>query len=83
MPQVFAWIGSFAARHRYSVVVAWLVLAAALVAVGRVAGGSFVDDFGVPGSGSQEAVDFTREHFASAGEVSADVVFHAERHGSR
>ncbi|OLF17773.1 MMPL family transporter [Actinophytocola xanthii] len=76
MSRTLARIGSFAARHRYSVIVAWLVLAAALVALGRIAGGSFVDDFGVPDSGSQEAGDLTREHFAKAGEVSADVVFH-------
>lgn len=56
---------------------AWLVLAAILFGLGRLVDGSFVDDFRVPDADSQRALDLTREHFSTAGEVSADVVFHA------
>ncbi|MGP4101081.1 MMPL family transporter [Nonomuraea sp. KM90] len=69
-------IGSFAVRRRYLVMVGWLVLFAALLGLGRLAGGAFVDDFRVPGSGSERALDVMRGHFPAAGEASADVVFH-------
>ncbi|MFI0408246.1 MMPL family transporter [Actinomadura sp. 3N508] len=77
MSTVLARVGRFSARRRFLVIGLWLALFAGLFGGGQLAGGAFVDDFGVPGADSQRALDLTRAHFSSAGEVSADVVFHA------
>ncbi|MFI2027346.1 MMPL family transporter [Streptomyces buecherae] len=56
---------------------AWLVAAVALLAVGQAAGGTFVNDFRVPGVESQEATDTARDHFPAFGAVDSQIVWRA------
>ncbi|MEU3961091.1 MMPL family transporter [Streptomyces buecherae] len=55
----------------------WLVAAVALLAVGQAAGGTFVNDFRVPGVESQEATDTARDHFPAFGAVDSQIVWRA------
>ncbi|MGH8881847.1 MAG: MMPL family transporter, partial [Stackebrandtia sp.] len=52
--------------------------AVAVLALGQAAGGTFVNEFGVPGSDSQQAVDVARAHFPDVGSTGADVVIHVD-----
>ncbi|MER7333034.1 MULTISPECIES: MMPL family transporter [unclassified Micromonospora] len=55
-----------------------MLAAGVLLGVGQAAGSTFVNDFRVPGTESQEATDVARDHFPTFGVVSATVVWSAE-----
>lgn len=70
-------LGRFAARHHWPIIAVWLV---ALVAIGGYAGthtGKAVDQFTVPGTESQAALDLLQKEFPAAAGTSALVVFEA------
>ncbi len=71
-------LGRGCARNRRKVLLAWLVAVVALFAVGKIAGGQFVDKFAVPGVESQKATDLLTKSFPSQAGGSAQVVFHAK-----
>jgi RND superfamily putative drug exporter len=56
----------------------WLLVAVALVALGESAGGTFVNDYRIPGAESQRAADLARDHLPGFGATSADIVLHAD-----
>jgi putative drug exporter of the RND superfamily len=70
-------LGRACAARPWHTVAAWLVLAAAIVGVGQLTGGSFVNDFRVPGAESQRAADLIQQHFPAYGAESAEIVWHA------
>ncbi|MER6188151.1 MMPL family transporter [Streptomyces sp. NPDC001652] len=81
MERLLERLGGLCARRPWRTISAWLLMAAALLALGQSAGSSFVNDFRVPGAESQEATDVAREHFPSYGVVNAQIVWEA-REGS-
>ncbi|MGH9185416.1 MAG: MMPL family transporter [Acidimicrobiales bacterium] len=69
-------------RRRWRVLGAWIVLLIALVSLNSTAGGEFLDEFALPGSDSQDAIDIMQEHgFATrAGQFGGgQIVFEAEQ----
>ena len=72
-------LGRFAARHRWWMLGVWLVLLAGLTLANRELGGSFVNDYTVPGSESQRGLDELDDRFESASGYSGQIVFHAEQ----
>ncbi|MCE7884332.1 MAG: hypothetical protein DYH08_10815 [Actinobacteria bacterium ATB1] len=68
-------LGLFSVRHRRSVLVVWLLVAAGIFILGRVSGGESVDDFSVPGVESQAAADLLEERFPERAGATAMVVF--------
>ena len=70
-------IGSFSARRRRLVLVAWVLLALGAVALNQTVGGVAVDNFEVPGVESQAATDMLKERFPEKSGATAMVVFHA------
>lgn len=69
-------LGRACAGRPWHTVAAWLVLAAAVVGIGQLTGGSFVNDFRVPGAESQRAADLIQRHFPAYGAESAEIVWH-------
>ena len=64
-------LGRQSARHHRLVIALW-ILAVVLVSVGKgVVGGSFVDNFTVPGTESQTAVDLLTERFSAQSGIGA------------
>jgi len=55
----------------------WVLAAVSLLLAGQGAGGTFVDDFQVPGTESQKALDTARDHFPEVGAVTAELVWQA------
>jgi RND superfamily putative drug exporter len=70
-------LGRFAARHHWWFIGTWLVLAVTLGTLSNRAGGIPVDDFDIPGTESQRAVDLLESQFPAAAGTSATAVFQA------
>ena len=66
-------------RRRWVVLAGWIVLLVGLFALNSSFGGKFLDDFALPGSESQEAVDLLESHgFEARTGFSGQVVFEAD-----
>jgi RND superfamily putative drug exporter len=71
-------LGRAAVRRRRLTVLAWVVLAVGVIALGQASGGRTADAFEIPGVESQRALDVLEEDFPSAAGTSAQLVFAAE-----
>jgi RND superfamily putative drug exporter len=76
-------LGAWTCRRRRTVLVAWLAVLVALGALAATAGGSYEDDFSIPGSRAQQVLDTVDEQFPSSSGVSAQVVFVGHRVAER
>ncbi|TQN40774.1 RND superfamily putative drug exporter [Blastococcus colisei] len=75
MATLLARLGRGSYRHRGLVSVAWLAVLGAVVALLLTVGSSFDDEFTIPGSESQDALDQLDEASPGAGGASAQIVF--------
>jgi RND superfamily putative drug exporter len=72
-------LSRFCYRRRWAVLGAWVVLLVGLFGLNSAAGGKFLDEFDLPGSESQEAVDLLEAHgFSSRTGFSGQIVFQAD-----
>ncbi|KOG42559.1 MMPL family transporter [Streptomyces resistomycificus] len=69
-------LGEWCARHFVIVIVAWLVAVVALQALNRSHGGTYSDDFSLPGVQSQQGLDVLQQHDPAAGGYSSQIVLH-------
>ncbi len=67
--------GRYASRHHWRIVAGWVVLLAGVWAIGISLGGEANNDFTLPGSSSQEALDLLEQDFPAAAGTSATVVY--------
>src|SRR5450830_155396 len=58
-------LGRFSMRHRWYVLVAWLLVLAGVATAGVAGGGSFSDSFSIPGTESAQAQKVLAERFGS------------------
>ena len=66
-------------HHRWRVVAVWFVLLVGLFSLNTAFGGKFLDDFDLPGSESQEALDLLEKHgFEARTGFGGQVVFTAD-----
>ncbi len=70
-------LGRGAARHPWRVIAVWIVLAVGVVGLNRSVGGETTDDFRLPGTESQQAIDLLDTRFPARAGASGQVVFHA------
>jgi putative drug exporter of the RND superfamily len=70
-------LGRACARAHWLVIVIWLVAAVGLVVAAKASGGETVDNFTIPGAGSQKARDLLDERFPAQSGDTASVVFQA------
>ena len=75
MSSLLARLGRASFRHRGLVSVAWLAVLGAVVALLLTLGTSFDDEFSIPGSESQDALDALDEASPGAAGVGAQIVF--------
>jgi putative drug exporter of the RND superfamily len=72
-------LARFCYRRRWRVLGGWVVLLVGLFALNSTVGGKFLDEFDLPGSESQEAVDLMEEHgFDTRAGATGQVVFKAD-----
>ena len=70
-------LGRAAVRRRRLVLLAWAVLALAVLGIAGVRGGETSDAFDIPGVESQQALDLLEADFPAAAGTSAQLVFEA------
>ena len=66
-------------RHRWAMLVIWIASLFGFITLASTAGGSYSNDFSLPGTDSQEAYDLLQERFGERAGWSADIVFKAEQ----
>ncbi|MEW6019492.1 MAG: MMPL family transporter, partial [Pseudomonadota bacterium] len=73
-------LARFCFRRRWLVAIGWIVLLAVLLFLNQTVGGDFSDEFDLPGTESQRALDILKEKgFGTRGGFSGQVVFDAEQ----
>lgn len=72
-------MGVFAVRRRRTVLALWLLVVAAIAALGIGFAGSFDSKSDIPGSAAQSALTRMDRHFGSSDHQSAEIVFEAPR----
>ncbi|HUQ63404.1 MAG TPA: MMPL family transporter [Acidimicrobiales bacterium] len=70
-------IGSFCARRHWPIIVGWIIVVLALGVVSQAHHGEPKDEFEIPGTESQKAVDLLASQFPAASGTTAVVVFEA------
>jgi putative drug exporter of the RND superfamily len=75
MSSFLARLGRASFRHRGVVAGIWVVILAAVVSLVVTVGGQFDDEFSIPGSESQEALDRLSELAPASAGVNAQIVF--------
>jgi RND superfamily putative drug exporter len=68
-------IGRASARHAWPVVLVWVVLLLVATLGHRALGGTYSDDFTLPGSPAQQGADLLAAHQPNAGGQSGQIVF--------
>jgi RND superfamily putative drug exporter len=74
-------VGAASARRPWPTLVAWAVVAAAVMMLAGTVGGGFVDDLVAPGSQSERAMELLDERFPEAAGGSAMAVFAVDEGG--
>lgn len=72
-------LGEWCARHFVVVIIAWLVAVVALQVVSRAVGGTYEDNFQLPGVQSTDGLDVLKEHDPQAGGYSSQIVLHDDQ----
>jgi RND superfamily putative drug exporter len=67
-------LGRFAAGHPWRVLGAWLVVAVLVIGASETVGGDLTDEFALPGSDSQQAIDLLTEAQSDSAGLTAEVV---------
>ncbi|TCN32310.1 RND superfamily putative drug exporter [Kribbella orskensis] len=71
-------LGRGAARHHWFVIGGWVVLVAGLFVLRSAFGGTYVNDYTVPGSESSAGLSVLNKDFSNQGGYSGSIVFHAK-----
>nr|WP_082346270.1 MMPL family transporter [Kitasatospora sp. MY 5-36] len=69
-------LGEWCARHWLTVILLWLVALAGVQAANRAVGGSYSDDFSLPGTQAQQGRSVLQAHEPAAAGTSSQVVLH-------
>jgi RND superfamily putative drug exporter len=72
-------LGRRAARHHWWFIAAWIVAAVVIAVLAKGLGGQTTDNFRIPGTQSQEALDLLEARFPQQAGSAATVVIRAER----
>ena len=70
-------LGRNCARHPFRVLGVWLIVAVAVLAVSSQRGGTFNDNFRIPGAESQKAADVLSVRFPTQSGATGRIVFHS------
>lgn len=71
-------LGRGAARFHWFVIAGWLVVVVGLFVLRSAFGGTYVNNYTVPGSESSAGLNILNKDFATAGGYSGSIVFHAK-----
>ncbi|MFD7908101.1 MMPL family transporter [Kitasatospora sp. NPDC059747] len=69
-------LGEWCARHSVLVIVLWIIALAGVQAANKTVGGTYSDDFSLPGTQAQQGRDLLTAHVPAAAGTSSQVVLH-------
>ena len=72
-------LGRLSAKRHWVVLGAWLVVLVGVLALRSAFGGTFVNDYTVPGSESSDGLDHLDSKFPEAGGYAGSIVFYADK----
>jgi putative drug exporter of the RND superfamily len=81
MSRVLFTIGSFAGRHPWRILAAWVLVAVSVFALNSQFGCDSTEKFSLPGAESQRAADAIEERFPQQTLYTANIIFHAPNGG--
>ena len=70
-------LGGFSVRWRWAVIIAWLIILAGLFIAKQQFGGTYVNNYSVPGTNSANGLDRLNSTFPAEGGYPGQLVFHA------
>ena len=82
MPGLNKWLeslGGFSARRHWIVIVAWVIILGGLLLANRQFGGTYVNNYNVPGTQSDDGLNRLNSTFSSQGGYSGQIVFHVTK----
>ena len=77
-----AWLeslGGFSVRRHWMVIVAWVIILGGLLAAKQQWGGTYVNNYNIPGTQSDDGLNRLNSTFSSQGGYSGQIVFHATK----
>jgi putative drug exporter of the RND superfamily len=77
-----AWLeslGGFSVRRHWVVIVAWVIILGGLLAADQHWGGSYVNNYNIPGTQADDGLNRLNSTFSSQGGYSGQIVFHATK----
>ena len=74
-------VAGFAARWHWIIIAVWLIILGGLLAANGKVGGTYVNNYNVSGTDSDNGLNRLNNDFASQGGYGGQIVFHA-RHGT-
>ncbi len=77
MNRVLEGLGGVAAKRHWVFIVGWLVIFGGVLAADHFYGGSYVNNYTVPGTGSQNGLDLLNATFPQQSGYGGQIVFHA------
>ena len=72
-------LGRFCSRRHWVVIGGWLIVLVVVIALGRAFGGTYVNDYTVPGSQSSQGRDLLTKDFPQQSGYAGQIVFHATK----
>ena len=81
MNQFLQRLGSLAARRYWIFILAWVAVLGGVTAANHAFGGAYVNNYTVPGSGSQNGLNVLNSDYPQQGGYAGQIVFHAS-HGT-
>jgi len=72
-------LGGFSARWRWAVIIAWVIILGGLAVAKQQYGGTYVNNYNVPGTASDNGLNRLNATFPSQGGYSGQIVFHARK----
>jgi len=76
---ILARIGEFSARHKIVVIVIWIIALATLTLVNHRIGGTYSDNFSLPGTAAETGANLLTNNFKSHSGISGQIVFHSQK----
>ena len=70
-------LAGFAAKRHWIVIVGWVIILGGLLGARHAAGGEYVNNYNVPGSGSAAGENLLNSSFPQQGGYAGQIVFHA------
>ena len=72
-------LGGFSVRRHWIVIIAWVIILGGLLIANGQSGGTYVNNYNIPGTQSDDGLNRLNSTFSSQGGYAGQIVFHATK----